>query len=379
MKRWKKIFSIALSACLCLGITVSAASGSGGDTTSEASVQEVAYNAYMQLSDGFGTAHDSRNLVEAYPDYYGGSYINDNGKLVICVPEDAVDTATATLSELDDEGYVIEPVTYSYNTLKDVMGQLNDYFLNENTEVSNNINRFGIYDNQNRIVVSLFNASPEKIEEFKEAVCDSPVIVFEEKQNVLNTEASVNPGNKIQNGDYYASMGYRATLDGEDGFVTSAHFADMNDYITNASGTRIAKVVARNYGGSADAVFCQMIGSHTPTNTLVVDGVSNNLSTQISLPGVSTHINKIGATTGHTDGYVISTDVSARDNNGVRFTNLTQADFHTEGGDSGGIVYSYIGSTNTRLTLGIINGGDGEYSYYSKATEVNSALGTSRY
>lgn len=135
----------------------------------------------------------------------------------------------------------------------------------------------------------------------------------------------------------------------------------------------------RNYGGSADAVFCQMIGSHTPTNTLVVDGVSNNLSTQISLPGVSTHINKIGATTGHTDGYVISTDVSARDNNGVRFTNLTQADFRTEGGDSGGIVYSYIGSTNTRLTLGIINGGDGEYSYYSKATEVNSALGTSRY
>lgn len=345
MKRWKKILSLALSASLCLGITVSAAaSGSGGGTTtSEAPVQETAYNAYMQLSEDFVTAYDGRNSVAAYPDYYGGSYINDDGKLVICVPEDAVTTATATLSELDAESYVIEPVTYSYNTLKDVMGQLNDYFLNEDNEVANNINRFGIYDDQNRIVVSLFDASPEKIAEFKEAVCDSPVIVFEENQNVLNTEASINPGNEIQNGNYYASMGYRATLDGENGFVTSAHFADMNDYITNASGTRIAKVVERNYGGSADAVFCQMIGSHTPTNTLVVDGVSNNLSTQISLPGVSTHINKIGATTGHTDGYVISTDVSARDNNGVRFTNLTQADFRTEGGDSGGIVYSYIG------------------------------------
>lgn len=174
-------------------------------------------------------------------------------------------------------------------------------------------------------------------------------------------------------------MGYRATLDGENGFVTSAHFAKQNDYINNANGMRIAKVVKRNYGGSSDAAFCKMLNRHTATNTLIVNGVSNNLSTRISLPGVSTHINKIGSKTGHTDGYIISTDVSARDENGVRFTNLTQADFLTKSGDSGGIVYSYIGSTNTRLTLGIINGQDGNYSYYSKATEINSALGTSRY
>ena len=261
--------------------------------------------------------YDGSNSVTVYPDYYGGSYTSDDGKLVICIPEDATPAETAALSKLDDDSYVIETVDYSYNTLKEVMGQLNDYFLNEDNDISNNINRFGIYDNQNRIVVSLFDASPEKIAEFKETVCDSSAIIFEEKENIINTEVSVNPGNEIQNGNYYASMGYRATLDGKDGFVTSAHFADLDDYITNVNGTRIARVVARNYGGSADAVFCQMIGSHTPTNTLVVDGVSNNLSTQIGLPGVTTHINKIGATTGHTHGYITATDVSARDDNGV--------------------------------------------------------------
>lgn len=333
----------------------------------------------VEVTEDFLMTYDGSNSVTVYPDYYGGSYTSDDGKLVICIPEDATPAETAALSKLDDDSYVIETVDYSYNTLKEVMGQLNDYFLNEDNDISNNINRFGIYDNQNRIVVSLFDASPEKIAEFKETVCDSSAIIFEEKENIINTEVSVNPGNEIQNGNYYASMGYRATLDGKDGFVTSAHFADLDDYITNVNGTRIARVVARNYGGSADAVFCQMIGSHTPTNTLVVDGVSNNLSTQIGLPGVTTHINKIGATTGHTHGYITATDVSARDDNGVKFTNLTQADFSSDHGDSGGIVYSYIGATNTRRTLGIINGSDGEYSYYSKATEVNSALGTSRY
>lgn len=275
VKNWKKILSLVLSASLCLGITVSAAaSGDGkGNTTSEAPVQETAYNAYMQLTEDFLMTYDGSNSVTVYPDYYGGSYTSDDGKLVICIPEDATPAETAALSKLDDDSYVIETVDYSYNTLKEVMGQLNDYFLNEDNDISNNINRFGIYDNQNRIVVSLFDASPEKIAEFKETVCDSSAIIFEEKENIINTEVSVNPGNEIQNGNYYASMGYRATLDGKDGFVTSAHFADLDDYITNVNGTRIARVVARNYGGSADAVFCQMIGSHTPTNTLVVDGV----------------------------------------------------------------------------------------------------------
>lgn len=47
---------------------------------------------------------------------------------------------------------------------------------------------------------------------------------------------------------------------------------------------------------------------------------------------------------------------------------------------SGCVVYSYIGSTGARLTLGIHTGASGSGTrYYTKANEVNAALGTSRY
>lgn len=189
----KRLISILTIVCMILAVGCFSATAvletGENSTTAEAPIQESAYNAYMQVSEDFITTHDGSNSVTVYPDYYGGSYINDDGKLVIFVPEDTITVATSSLSELEDESYVIEPVSYSYNTLKDVMNQLNDYFLHEDDEVSNNINRFGIYDDQNRIVVSLFDASPEKIVEFKETVCDSPVIIFEENQNVINNEA----------------------------------------------------------------------------------------------------------------------------------------------------------------------------------------------
>ena len=133
----------------------------------------------------------------------------------------------------------------------------------------------------------------------------------------------------------------------------------------------------RNLGGSCDAVFCKMINSHDATNTLY--GTGNTLSTTISEPGVGTTINKIGFTSGHTSGRVVATDVSADTDTGVFLTNLTEATYDSEGGDSGGIVYSYIGSTNTRLTLGIHLGRYGNNAIYSKANEINDALNISRY
>ena len=60
-------------------------------------------------------------------------------------------------------------------------------------------------------------------------------------------------------------------------------------------------------------------------------------------------------------------------------SDVTEATYDSEGGDSGGIVYSYIGSTNTRLTLGIHLGRYGNNAIYSKANEINDALNISRY
>ncbi len=110
-----------------------------------------------------------------------------------------------------------------------------------------------------------------------------------------------------------------------------------------------------------------------------MNGTSNNLSTTTSNPGVGTTINKIGISSGHTSGKVLSTSVNKKFSDGTTVNNLTETSVKTMAGDSGGIFYSYISSSNTRLTLGIVVGGSSTKSYYSKASSINSKLGTSRY
>lgn len=107
--------------------------------------------------------------------------------------------------------------------------------------------------------------------------------------------------------------------------------------------------------------------------------VAKTLETPVFSRGIEILTEKIGFTSGHTSGRVVATDVSADTDTGVFLTNLTEATYDSEGGDSGGIVYSYIGSTNTRLTLGIHLGRYGNNAIYSKANEINDALNISRY
>ena len=92
------------------------------------------------------------------------------------------------------------------------------------------------------------------------------------------------------------------------------------------------------------------------------------------------NFNKIGMKTGHTSGKVLSTNVTITFSSGATISNLTSADYESGPGDSGCVVYSYIGSTGARLTLGIHTGASGSGTrYYTKENEVNAALGTSRY
>ena len=217
------------------------------------------------------------------------------------------------------------------------------------------------------------------IKEFKENVCDSAVIKFEQGCGPIETEVNVNAGDKISFSGGSASVGYRVKRDGVVGFVTAGHAANSVGKSIMYNGTTIASCEATQQSGNADAAFCAITNSdYSPTNTL--SGTSNTLSTTISEPGVGTVINKIGMKTGHTSGKVLSTNVTITFSSGATISNLTSADYESGPGDSGCVVYSYIGSTGARLTLGIHTGASGSGTrYYTKANEVNAALGTSRY
>ena len=369
------LFSAFFSVILFASLVVSA---KATKPVVDASVQDSAAMAYDTLMDSFSNP-DVKSGGKIYPDSYGGAYINDDGQLVVYVTDE-----TQTPEVLSDNPTVIyAPCTYSYNELQSIMDELNAYKANHPDDaIAANFNEFGLYDSENRVIVKLDDLSEERIEEFKENVCDSDAIVFQQGNGPVGTDANLNAGLKIFYSNGSASMGYRVKRNGVVGFVTAGHAANSvgkSIRYGSSTGTIFASCQATQQRGNADAAFCAITNSsYSPTNTLY--GTSNVLSTTISEPGVGTVINKIGAATGHTSGKVVSTNVTVTFSNGSTISNLTAADYTSAPGDSGCVVYSYIGSTGARLTLGIHTGASSNgIRYFTKANEINAALGTSRY
>lgn len=314
-----------------------------------------------------------------YPEYYGGAYIDGNDKLVIYITEDAKTNLKSLLANtIKSQDFIIQKAKYSYNTLNGIMDKVNEFKINNpDSPVSDNFLCYYLSDSDNEIVVELQRFDENSIRTFKQDVCNSDAIRFVQANGIPYDIADVNPGNLITNGSIRGSVGYRAKLSGKEGIVTAGHVIALNSYLEFKSMT-FAKCTKRQYSGNVDASFCEILTppGYTPTNTLVVNGVSSTLSTAISEPGVGTTINKIGQKTGHSSGKVLNTNASLTVN-GITITNLTSASFTADNGDSGGIVYSVAGSV--RYTLGILKGMDSKAVYYCKANRVNAALGTIRY
>lgn len=370
MKKLTKLF-IALALIVPI-MAFSISTDAAEDENLDIGVQENACTAYEELMDSFPESRATGQKI--YPDYYGGSYINDNGKLVIYITE-GTDIPTPLNN---DENVVYEICDYSYNELLDVMDALNAFKFEHGADsVAKNYNMFGLYDADNRVIVQLDNLSDETIEDFKKLVCDSEAIVFEQGTGPAQMEIDVNAGSSASATAGTASIGYRVTRNGTVGYVTAGHFVSAGD-VVYCDGTAFSSCVVSQRSGNVDGAFCSITNSdYVLTNTLA--GTSNTLSTTISEPGVGTVINKIGQSSGHTSGKVISTNVTVTFASGDTISNLTAASYESKAGDSGGVVYSYISSSNTRLTLGIHTGANETTRYYTKANEINSALGTTRY
>lgn len=314
-----------------------------------------------------------------YPEYYGGAYIDDNNKLVVYITEDIKTNLKSSLTSImNNQDVVIKKGKYSYNRLNEIMDKINEFKINNpNSNISDNFLCYYLSDSGNEIVVELQRFDANSIRTFKETVCNSEAIRFIQAEGKPYDVANVNPGNLVTIGSTSGSVGYRAKLSGKEGIVTAGHVISLNNYL-EFGGMTFAKCTKYQYSGSVDASFCEILTppGYTPTNTLLVNGVTSTLSTTISEPGVGTTINKIGQKTGHSSGKILNSNASLTVN-GITFTNLTSASFKADRGDSGGIVYSVVGSA--RYTLGILKGISSNATYYCKANKVNAALGITRY
>lgn len=329
-----------------------------------------------------------------YPDYIGGLYIDDNDNLVIQMVESAIpneksieySTYQSTLA-VDDTSKV-EYVKYSYEELKEVHDEILNYFLDE--DKNNNISGLYIDVISNRVIVELNNYTEKEIENFKDEVIDSPVVSFKNTAG-FKTISTVNPGAGFTSSTYQGcSYGYRArTASGQEGVVTAAHcFKDK----TNGSITLVGSVKNWKCAGTMDAAFVQNTKGATLTNNFARNyplGNIANLSTNVVSSFYSGQkIAKLGVKTGFTLGSVnapsYSGSVSVNSlNMTVNFTDLVYADILSQEGDSGGIVIDQKLNFNDGYhTAGICTASsstNSNHSLFTKASNINSAFGLSRY
>lgn len=348
---------------------------------------------YSRLLDSFkenvSRSLDDRELL--YPDYYGGSYIDD-GKLVVNVCDDdgLITDRLRNMAQSDD--IIIHFCEYFYNHLLDVMSKIRKFCADNKTNpLALNIDSYSLEDKGNIVLVNLLSCTDADIKSFKESVCDDSSISFMEVDAPSVLLSSVNPGEGLyyeKNGDgelHRSSVGYRCKINNVVGFVTAGHSLEYSGIKVykdfNGTSSYFGESTVSVQEGPVDAAFVKLYSGFDVTG-IVGEG---ELYPVAMTPAVGTTIN-LRSFNGHAYGPItcINKEVNYKENGVVQtFTGLIEANFDRKviKGESGGIVYAIDSSTKRRFIVGILNGGSNieTKSYISKALEINKKLGATLY
>lgn len=321
---------------------------------------------------------------DVYPDYIGGFYIDkQDNNMVIQIVKENIPNILKSSEENNlynemlsiDEDAKIKYVNYSYNEINGVIKILEDYYSKnyENGYID------GYYDDviNNRVVVELKNYSEDEISNFKRDVLDSDLIYFTKSTNTIEY-ATYMPGEAIL--PLGCSVGFRARLNGVNGFVTAGHCTTGVNQVVGGFGV----VKKRRYSGNVDASWIKLDASNS-----IGTGLKYHASNGVSLPLSNTPVTnfvvgqlygKSGFASGYTYGNITSLSLSGA--NGI--TGLIGTGIYAKPGDSGGIVFK-IGGTGTNpisyQTAGIVHGGPegGGNLKFVKANSIISAFGLTVY
>lgn len=345
--------------------------------------QEQALSQYRQLLDSFddvtlkassGKSKRAR-LDKVYPESYGGAYIDDDGKLVICIT-DSNENVDAYRHYTSNGNTSLKKVHYSLNTLKGVMDRMNAH-VKEHPEglIAQNMDFFAIDERNNRIVFDVKQLDKGYEEQFRNLIADASCVAFQDELDGFEDLAwnTLNSGDQLQSwsSSKTFSLGIRAKLGDEEGFITTGH-ADWGDedYVKYDE-VWFAKLVNYQNSGSVDAAFCEITNSNYE--------ISSAAGGSIASEQVNGQVVGYGYVNSPISGKIIDTDASV-EVDGVTFQNVTffelQSGSALSQGDSGGGVFSNNG------VLGVIKGrasNNHSIGIYSKATEIESAFGVEIY
>jgi len=327
----------------------------------------------------------AKSVGNVYPDYYGGMYINDDQDLVIKIVKNKKESEQLFV----DEEVLFEYVENSYNELEEVNNIIVDYFSTQEVRDSKFVaNYVDIY--KNKVIVELENNTIEEQEWIKKNIIDSTLIEFKKGEKHIAT-ITYNAGAGI---DESCSIGYRAKLNGVEGFITAGHcFLHTNGY--SMYGTKVDPIYVK---GKVDAAFVKNAAGVSITNNLQkpyfpTTSLNTKSSAGFHTSALGVIVVKLGYVTGITTGKIINLNVSydSYEPDGTKIgylTNQVETNALCNNGDSGGVVFSPGNNLDkTGTVLGIVQSkaatsfkdNEPRNMYYSRADLIQTQLGITRY
>ncbi len=333
------------------------------------------------------TNRSNFEIEDSFPDYYGGSYINTSGELVVLVTENGLRSRgnLEVISNIANDP-IIESCKYAYIELNSVMDSImtNLIELREaKTSYAEQVECWAIDDEKNCIYVYLKECDDEVIEWFKRDISNSDSIVFKQSNGVSEDEVNYSGQGVFRVGPIYFSAAFRVRRSTDDGFkygfITCAHGNSLESTIYDDNNNYLGTVKLRRYGGAYDVSYVEMNSSTDFLNTIT--------STPYTLRGTNDYI--CYPTSGDTvylyarynkgsSGTVTSTNVSFIDGNGVSFSGLVGSNYQSQNGDSGGLIST--GATDYGCDLyGVHRGRYQEYKVFTSAYKVVNLWYLNRY
>src|SRR5690554_1675925 len=160
------------------------AASATSETESAASKNERAMVYHEKLMEFFSADWMERESdPDLYPDFYGGSFIDNSGTFVVAVTGNTEANRQKLTSILGSDDFKMETVQYSYSRMMQEMEKINaflsDAFVSPEYPVM--VRFAGAYPDvlDNRVKVILTEVNQSVINAFKKDISASPMLLFE--------------------------------------------------------------------------------------------------------------------------------------------------------------------------------------------------------
>ena len=154
------------------------------ETNTIAANNKLSLEMYDKLMNSFGKDWMERESdPDLYPDYYGGSFIDNNGNFVIALTNNSQKVQELLKEALETDNFKTETVQYSYRQMLRVMDSIDEFLINNSIPDDHVVlSHFaGAYPDvmENRVKVLFTEVNQNIINSFKRDVINSPMVIFE--------------------------------------------------------------------------------------------------------------------------------------------------------------------------------------------------------